>query len=56
VQKAVGWVLREVGHAHPEAVRAYIEEHITTMSAVALRRAIEGRSPTVKAKLLRLRR
>ena len=56
VQNAVGWVLREMGHAHPGAVRAYIEEHITAMSAVALRRAIERRSPTVKAKLLKLRR
>jgi len=56
VQNAVGWVLREMGHAHPKAVRAYIEEHITMMSAVALRRAIERRSPTVKAKLLALRR
>ena len=56
VQNAVGWVLREMGHAHPEAVRAYIEEHITTMSAAALRRAIERRSPTVKAQLLALRR
>ncbi len=56
VQKAVGWVLREMGHAHPEAVTAYLEEHITTMSAVAVRRAIERRSPAVKATLLRLRR
>jgi 3-methyladenine DNA glycosylase AlkD len=52
VQKAVGWVLREVGHAYPDAVSAYIEEHITTISAVALRRAIERRSPATKADLL----
>jgi 3-methyladenine DNA glycosylase AlkD len=43
VQKAVGWVLREMGHAYPEAVRAYIEEHLTAMSAVALRRASSSR-------------
>jgi 3-methyladenine DNA glycosylase AlkD len=55
VQKAVGWVLREMGHAYPEEVRAYIEEHIATISAVALRRALERRSPGVKAELLVLR-
>ena len=38
VQNAVGWVLREMGHAYPEAVRAYIEENITTISAVAFGR------------------
>ncbi|HUG05431.1 MAG TPA: DNA alkylation repair protein [Candidatus Limnocylindria bacterium] len=54
VQKAVGWVLREMGHAHPEAVRVYIEEHLTAMSAVALRRAIERRGAGEKARLLAL--
>ena len=52
VQKAVGWVLRELGHAYPDEVREYIEEHITTISAVALRSAVERRSPRVKAELL----
>lgn len=42
VQKAVGWVLREMGHAYPEAVNAYIKEHTATMSPVALRRARGG--------------
>lgn len=42
VQNAVGWVLREMGHAYPEAVRAYIEEHSTKLSSVALRRARGG--------------
>jgi 3-methyladenine DNA glycosylase AlkD len=54
VQSAVGWVLREMGHTHPEAVRAYIEENITTISAVALRRAIARSSPAIKAELLAL--
>ena len=54
VQNAVGWVLREMGHAHPRAVRAYIEKNITTISAVSLRRAIERSSPAVKAELLAL--
>lgn len=39
VQKAVGWVLREMGHVHPEEIRAFIDEHGTAMSPVALRRA-----------------
>ncbi len=56
VQKAVGWLLREMGHAYPDAVRGYIEKHITTISAVALRRAVERRSPGVRAELLALRR
>jgi 3-methyladenine DNA glycosylase AlkD len=56
VQNAVGWVLREMGHAYPEAVRAYIEDNIMRISAVALRRAIERSSPAVKAELLALLR
>ena len=39
VQNAVGWVLREMGHAYPEAVSAFIKEHSATISPVALRRA-----------------
>jgi 3-methyladenine DNA glycosylase AlkD len=55
VQNAVGWVLRELGHAYPAEVRAYLEEHIATMSAVAFRRAIERNSPGAKAELQALR-
>jgi 3-methyladenine DNA glycosylase AlkD len=52
VQKAVGWVLRETGNAYPDEVRTYIEKHIAAVSVVALRRAMERRSPAVKAGLL----
>jgi 3-methyladenine DNA glycosylase AlkD len=55
VQNAVGWLLRELGHAYPVEVRAYLEKHIATISAVAFRRAIERRSPGVKAELRALR-
>jgi 3-methyladenine DNA glycosylase AlkD len=55
VQSAVGWVLREMGHAYPGEVRTYLEEHITTISAAAFRRAIERRTPEVKAELRELR-
>ncbi len=56
VQQAVGWVLREMGNAYPDEVRAYLEKHIATMSAVALRRAIERRSPGVRTELLAMLR
>jgi 3-methyladenine DNA glycosylase AlkD len=39
VQKAVGWVLREMGRAHPEEIRAFIDKHGAAMSPAALRRA-----------------
>jgi 3-methyladenine DNA glycosylase AlkD len=42
VQRAVGWVLREMRQAHPEEVGAYIDTHGTAMSPVALRRARGG--------------
>ena len=49
VQKAVGWVLREMDRAYPDEVGSYIEEHAAAMSVVALRRATERRSTAVKA-------
>jgi 3-methyladenine DNA glycosylase AlkD len=55
VQKAVGWVLRELGRAYPSEVRTYLEEHLATISAVAFRRAIERCSPSAKAELRALR-
>ena len=41
VQNAVGWVLRELSRDHASEVAAYLEEHLATISAVALRRATE---------------
>ena len=55
VQRAVGWVLRETGQAYPDEVRAYLEEHVATISAVAFSRAVERRSPAEKAELRALR-
>jgi DNA alkylation repair enzyme len=55
VQKAVGWVLREMGNAFPDEIGTYIEEHIAAISAGALRRAVARRSPSVRAELLALR-
>ncbi len=56
VEKAVGWVLREIGHTHPREVRAYLSDHAPEMSASAFARAIERRRPEERAALRELRR
>jgi 3-methyladenine DNA glycosylase AlkD len=56
VQKAVGWVLRETGHAHPAEVRAFLEENVALMSGVAMRRAVESQPPPAKDALRALHR
>jgi 3-methyladenine DNA glycosylase AlkD len=55
VANAVGWVLRETGHAYPDEVRAFLEEHVATISPVVFRRAIERRSTSERAELRALR-
>jgi 3-methyladenine DNA glycosylase AlkD len=55
VANAVGWVLRETGNAYPDEVRAFLEEHVATITPVAFRRAIERRSTTERAELRALR-
>jgi 3-methyladenine DNA glycosylase AlkD len=55
VQNAVGWLLREMGLAYPNEIRAYLEEHIAAIPAIAFRRAIERRSVGEKAELRALR-
>ncbi len=56
VQKAVGWVLREMGRVYPGEVKAYIEAHVKSISAVAFSRATERLSPPEVAVLRRLRK
>jgi len=42
IQKAVGWMLREVGkRASPDALRLFLKHHAATMPRTALRYAIE---------------
>jgi 3-methyladenine DNA glycosylase AlkD len=56
VELAVGWVLRELGHAHPDAVTAFLERHAACMSSRAYTRAIERRTPAERAQLLAIRK
>jgi 3-methyladenine DNA glycosylase AlkD len=45
VQKAVGWMLREIGKKSPARHAEFLEEHAATMARVELRYAIEKLSP-----------
>ena len=56
VELAVGWVLRELGHVHPDAVTAFLERHAARMSARAYARAVERRAPSERAQLLAIRK
>lgn len=49
IQKAVGWMLREIGKRVSEAtLLAFLDEHAHTMPRTALRYAIERLTPTQK--------
>ena len=43
VQKAVGWVLREMANVHREEVRAYLDQMLPRMTSVARRVALRSR-------------
>jgi 3-methyladenine DNA glycosylase AlkD len=51
VQTAVGWVLREMGHAYPDEIAAYLEAHAAAMSATAFSRAIARLGADRRARL-----
>lgn len=55
VQKAVGWVLREMGHRYPDEIRAYLVEHGDALSTTAFTRSIERLGPADRSELRRLR-
>lgn len=52
VELAAGWVLRELGRVHPDAVAAFLERHAASMSSRAYTRAIERRAPAERAQWL----
>lgn len=56
VQKAVGWVLREMGHVYPEEIRAFLTDHVMSVSSIAFTRAIERRSPAERDELRQMRK
>lgn len=45
MQKATGWVLREVGKKDMELLRDFLQNHISSMSAITLSYAIEKMEP-----------
>lgn len=55
VQKAVGWVLREMRRAYPDAVDDFLIQNVTKLSADAFRRAVARHSKEEKQRLLALR-
>ena len=56
VQMAVGWVLREMGHAYGNEITKYLEAHAERISMPAFSRAIERRSPQERTRLRDLRK
>lgn len=51
VQKAVGWVLREMGQAYPQAIDIFLQTHLTHLLPIAFARAIERRTSEERALL-----
>lgn len=41
LQKAVGWVLREMEHVYPDLIRSLIKEHAARMGSIEFSRSIE---------------
>lgn len=53
IQKAVGWVLREMATVYPDDVIGFVEENRSKLSATARRRATDRLDPSVRARLRR---
>jgi 3-methyladenine DNA glycosylase AlkD len=56
VQKAVGWVLRELSGADLDAATAFVEEHLDTLGSIAFARAVERLGAGERAVLRERRR
>lgn len=55
IQKAIGWLLREVGKRDMNLLRKFIEEHYDKMGRVTLRYAIEKMDETERKRWLNYR-
>ena len=55
MQRAVGWVLREMWRAYPEEIRAYVEGNLHRLPASAFSRTIERLDRAERAELRTLR-
>jgi len=55
IQQATGWVLRELGRAHPAAAIAFIEQHVAALGSDAFARAIERQCAREQERLRALR-
>lgn len=53
-QTGTGWVLRELSHAEPARVAAFVEEHVAALSAEGLGYAVAKLPTETKARLKRL--
>lgn len=56
MQKAVGWILREVGKKNTQKMISYLETHISSISAVTLSYAVERLPKEERARLRNLRK
>ena len=56
MQKATGWVLREVGKKDMELLRDFLQNHISSMSAITLSYAIEKMEPDERSHWRNLRK
>ena len=52
MQKAVGWLLREVGKIDMRALENFLETHLSRLSATTLRYAIERMPETIRQEWL----
>ena len=55
MHKAVGWMLRECGKRDPDALRAFLSEHLSALPRTSLRYAIERFTPAERKQWLQRR-
>ena len=53
MHKAVGWMLRECGKRDPDALRAFLSEHLSALPRTSLRYAIERFAPDERKQWLK---